>query len=202
MLAVLGATLAGLANLAVAWKTGRDQLELAQNKNAEEKSIEETKAESARILEIVKASDPDRAAQNLAFLLDSGLITSQNLKDRIAAYLEKRKGGQGVSVQAGTASVVQASLEPADGKPASSETETSPPPLIAKEPSDKGVIFTFSTGWIGGGHSQAEACSQATASWKSQNSGKTSKVIHSSEENRKDLFGHVTYNYTCVVGPS
>ncbi|MFZ3326658.1 MAG: hypothetical protein WA231_12510 [Methylocella sp.] len=118
VLALLSATLAGVGNLAVAWKTGADQLALAKDKNTEEKAIEETKAESARILVVVKASDPDRAAQNLTFLLDSWLITTQDRRDKLAAYLAKRKGGQGVSIQEASAGLTsQAPSESKEGKP-------------------------------------------------------------------------------------
>jgi hypothetical protein len=81
-----------------------------------------------------------------------------------------------------------------------SEPDKPPPqPQIVKEPNDSGTVFTFTTGWIGGGHNQAEACSQALATLMSKNPGKKFKVINSSEESRKDFLGHVTYNYSCRI---
>jgi hypothetical protein len=202
VLAVLAATLAGIGNLAVAWKTGSDQFDLTKSKNNEEREIEETKAESARILEVVKVSDPDRAAQNLAFLLDSGLITNEARIAKLTAYLQKRKGGQGVGIQVAAASTLPPASGPNNGKPENPDAEKPQPPQIATETSDAGSIFKFSTGWIGGGHTQAEACAQAMNTAKAQTPNRNFKVIHSSEESNKDFFGHVTYNYTCILGPS
>jgi hypothetical protein len=195
VLALLGAALAGLANLAVAWKTGSDQLALAKDKNAEEKSIEETKAESARILEGVKATDPDKAAQNLTFLLDSWLITDQGRREKLSAYLTARKGGQGANIQ--VSNIGPPAPAPA-GPPQNQEPEK-PKPELHEDTSDRGPVFTFITGWIGGGHNQAEACSQGVADLMSKLPGKRFKVISSSEEVNKSLLGHVTYNYTCRI---
>jgi hypothetical protein len=62
-------------------------------------NLELNKAEAARILEVVKTNDPDRAASNLAFLVDAGLIadpTAQKIKD----YLKNRPPGTGVALPA------------------------------------------------------------------------------------------------------
>ena len=58
--------------------------------------IEKRKAEAARILEVIKTADPDKAATNLEFLLETGLVTLDTLKLR--HYLDNRKKGEGASL--------------------------------------------------------------------------------------------------------
>ena len=58
--------------------------------------IERQKAEAARILEVVKTGDSDKAAENLEFLLESGLLSKDTTK--IRAYLDKRNPGEGISL--------------------------------------------------------------------------------------------------------
>ena len=201
MLAVLAATLAGLANLAVASKTGVNQLDLQKSKNEEEKIIEKSKAKSARILEVVKASDPDKAAQNLTFLLDAGLITDEARKAEIRTYLSNRKGGQGVNIQVSSAPPNSQAPVDADGsKPTKPDTsEPSSQPTLKKTLNVPGRVFTYTTGWLPGGHDQAEACSEGIATAMAQNPGQKFKVLSSTEESRKDILGHVTYRYNCVI---
>jgi hypothetical protein len=58
-------------------------------------TFEQTKAESERILEIIKTVDPDKAAVNLDFLLKSGLIADKSLRDNLGNFLSQRNPGQG-----------------------------------------------------------------------------------------------------------
>jgi DNA/RNA endonuclease G (NUC1) len=64
--------------------------------NNSQLSIEKRKAEAARILEVIKTGDPDKAATNLEFLLETGLVTLDTLK--IRQYLDNRKKGEGASL--------------------------------------------------------------------------------------------------------
>lgn len=62
--------------------------------------LEQTKSEAARILEVVKTNDPDKAAVNLKFLIETGLIADDDTRKKIQAYLDKREPGRGVSLPA------------------------------------------------------------------------------------------------------
>jgi hypothetical protein len=104
VLAVIGATLAGVSNAFVAWWNSREQRqledsragaarELERQKDERNAALEASKAEGARILEMIKTNDPDKAASNLSFLLDAGLASDPD--GRIKRYLAKRKPGEG-----------------------------------------------------------------------------------------------------------
>jgi peptidoglycan hydrolase-like protein with peptidoglycan-binding domain len=107
VLAVLGATTAGLFNAVVAWWSSKEQRSLEDNRAATTQALEKqkdtstaaleaNKAESARILEMIKTGDPDKAASNLKFLVDAGLITDPG--ERIKTYLANRKPGEGAAL--------------------------------------------------------------------------------------------------------
>ncbi len=106
VLAIIGATLTGLANVVAIWLTSHYQLELEQTKSTatldveERKSraslgVEQAKSEATRILEMIKTNDPDKAAENLKFLVDSGLIADDILNGKIRKFLADRKPGTG-----------------------------------------------------------------------------------------------------------
>jgi hypothetical protein len=60
--------------------------------------MEDTRAESARILEMIKTGDADKAAENLRFLADAGLISDRQRVDAIRSFLKTRSPGQGPSL--------------------------------------------------------------------------------------------------------
>jgi hypothetical protein len=62
VLAVLAAALAGLGNAAATWLNGIEQRKLETERAEQAKIMEETKAEAARILEVIKTGDADKAA--------------------------------------------------------------------------------------------------------------------------------------------
>src|SRR5262245_10399380 len=64
--------------------TGRAQVDL-----------EESKAEAARILEMIKTGDPEKAADNLKFLVEAGLISDADRRKNIQNFLAHRPAGQG-----------------------------------------------------------------------------------------------------------
>lgn len=97
VLAVLAAALAAAGNAAVAHINGTAQRELEVARTTSQETIEETKAEAARILEVIK-TDPKVALQNLAFLVDVGLITNPERRAAITEYLKKTPPGQGPSL--------------------------------------------------------------------------------------------------------
>jgi tetratricopeptide (TPR) repeat protein len=80
----------------------KERATLTQDLNSDQSrstlKLEQTKSKAARILEVVKTTDPDTAAENLKFLVETGLIADSNTRDQIPAYLNKRQPGQGVSL--------------------------------------------------------------------------------------------------------
>src|SRR6185503_13596496 len=82
--AIFAAALAAAGNAVVAFVNGNSQ-----------RDLEDGKAESERILEMIKTGDPDSAADNLQFLLDSGLIADQTRVAKLASYLKTRGAGTG-----------------------------------------------------------------------------------------------------------
>jgi len=85
---MLDASIAAVANAYVSWGNGKSSLE-----------VETFKAESSRIFEMIKTGDPDKAAVNLQFLIDTGLVPNKTLLS-ISTYLKTRKHGQGISLPA------------------------------------------------------------------------------------------------------
>lgn len=77
--AVVAAALAGFFNAYVAYANNNAQLEL-----------ETAKAESARILEVLKIGDPARVRENLTFLVQVGLIESAGLRRGISSLSRER----------------------------------------------------------------------------------------------------------------
>jgi hypothetical protein len=65
--------------------------------------LERAKAESSRILEMIKTGDPETAAQNIQFLVDSGLIDDPTRLQRLKDFLAARKPGSGPSLPASNA---------------------------------------------------------------------------------------------------
>lgn len=116
VLAIVGASLAAVGNGIVAWYNGHQQQSLEIEKTASTRTIEGQKAEAALILEVVKTNDPDKAALNLAFLLEAGLVTEDGRRNQITSYLSTRKNGQGPQLAA-TGSVAGSSTETAQTCP-------------------------------------------------------------------------------------
>jgi hypothetical protein len=79
VLAVLAAAIAARERF-VAWING-----------IQERDLERTKAEDARILEMIETGDPEQAAVNLEFLLGTGLILNAETKANLGRVLIKRR---------------------------------------------------------------------------------------------------------------
>ena len=86
-LAITAAVITATASLYVSIDNSRQQREL-----------ETLKAEHARILEAIKTGNPDKAAENLRFMLDTGLIRSAETVLRLREELSKRLPGRGPSL--------------------------------------------------------------------------------------------------------
>jgi hypothetical protein len=95
VLALLAAAIAALGNAAAIWLTGIAQRSLETTKTEQARIIEESKAEAARILEVIKTGNPDKAAENLKFLVDAGLISDATRRTSIQEFLAARVAGQG-----------------------------------------------------------------------------------------------------------
>lgn len=87
VLSVLGAALAAGGNAAVSYVNAKQAREL-----------EDRKSEQARILEMIKTGSPDKAAENLKFLVDAGLISDDPLLQRLTKFLRDRQPGTGPSL--------------------------------------------------------------------------------------------------------
>lgn len=88
IVAILAATVAGFGNAVVVYTSAKSQ-----------RLLEAEKSEQARILEVIKTGgDPDRAAENMKFLLEAGLINDFALKAELAKYLRDRRPGNGAAL--------------------------------------------------------------------------------------------------------
>ena len=88
VVAVFAAAVAGLSNATVSIINGRST-----------RNLEESKSESERILEVIKTGgDTEKAAENLRFLIRSGLVSSHPTVDYLRKYLSNRKPGTGVTL--------------------------------------------------------------------------------------------------------
>ena len=101
LIAVWTAVVAAFGNGAVSWFNGQETCKL-----------ESEKAQSAVILEVVKTS-PDRAANNLAILVDIGVINEEQTSKRLREYLKTRAAGQGPSIPVAKDGVVAESTNDA-----------------------------------------------------------------------------------------
>lgn len=88
-------------------KGARLQRELVKNNAALQRELEAAKAESDLILEVIKTGDPERAAVNLKFLLDTHLISNPQRVGGIQHYLRHRRPGTGIALPAGSNFVVE-----------------------------------------------------------------------------------------------
>jgi hypothetical protein len=87
VVAILAAAVAGIGNVGISWLNAHS-----------ERALEAEKAEQARILEVIKTGSPDKAAQNLKFLVDSGLISDSRLRTQLQTFLDHRSPGSGPSL--------------------------------------------------------------------------------------------------------
>jgi hypothetical protein len=87
IVAILAAAIAAIGTTAVALVNG-----------IYARQVEAQRAEEARILEVIKTDDPDKAAVNIKFLLDAGLISDQDMRSKLASFLSQRQSGAGPSL--------------------------------------------------------------------------------------------------------
>ena len=99
-IAIIAAAVAAAGNAGVAWLNGSLQRDLESNKRDAEIRLERSKAESDRILEMIRTDDTEKAAGNLDFLLRAGLVTDPEVTARLRAFLAQRSPGSGPSLPA------------------------------------------------------------------------------------------------------
>ncbi len=85
--AILAAAAAAAGNAFIAYTNGRNQ-----------RILEAEKSEQTRILEMIKTGNPDSAAANLRFLIDTGLVANENVVSKVDAYLKTRRDGTGAAL--------------------------------------------------------------------------------------------------------
>jgi hypothetical protein len=95
VLAVFAAALAALGNAWLAYVNGAAQREIERTRSDGQLLIENSKAEAARILEVIKTADPEKAAVNLAFLLDAGLIADDARRAALKTFLDNPSRARG-----------------------------------------------------------------------------------------------------------
>jgi hypothetical protein len=100
LLAISGAIVTGGFGVLTSGWNSNAQLTLEDEKARLSRDLETAKSEAALILEIIKTNDPDKAANNLKFLLDAGLITEAKRKESLTAFLDKTGAGKGPSLPA------------------------------------------------------------------------------------------------------
>ena len=83
VIAIVGATIAAFGSIVVSWWNGRVS-----------QQTESLKAESARIIEAIKAPDLEKAKENLRFLLAAGLIGNP-VAANVKKYLDSQPPGRG-----------------------------------------------------------------------------------------------------------
>ncbi|QBE66741.1 hypothetical protein [Pseudoduganella lutea] len=88
IVAILAGSIAAVGNAWVAFSNANSL-----------RDLETQKAEQARLLEMIKTGDPDKAAVNLGFLIDAGLVADSGIKARVASYLKTRKPGTGAALE-------------------------------------------------------------------------------------------------------
>jgi hypothetical protein len=100
VLAIAGAALAAGGNLIAAYYN-----------SVEQRRLESVKAESQLILEVIKTANPDKAAENLNFLVQTQLIADRSRQAAISQYVTSRTPGTGVSLPSTTEAMLGSAWE-------------------------------------------------------------------------------------------
>jgi hypothetical protein len=105
--AAIGALLSAFVAINIAlfgFVTSRVQMNLEQAKAQNQLELERKKYESSLILAAVRTGNPDQAAENMKFLLDTGLVSDQ--QGRLHEYLSKRHPGTGKTLPVRSGEIV------------------------------------------------------------------------------------------------
>ena len=154
--------------LLAATVAGLGNVFVAFHNGGEQRALEQMQAEHARIVAAING-DLTTASDKIRFLLDTHLIADPVTRTYISAYIDTRQ-------------VTNPSV-----------AADAPPP----SPNSAVKRVEVASGWLSGGHSQAEQCGRLVSDVKAHYPGIAVKLVGSSEDNHKDFLGHVTYNYRC-----
>jgi len=102
VLAIFAAAVAAFGNAIVAFINGNEQRAAEETRSVAQLRVEQAKGEAALILEAIKTTDPDKAAINLRFLVDSGLIADKTRRTELSNYLTTLKPGEGPALPGAT----------------------------------------------------------------------------------------------------
>ncbi|HEX8265721.1 MAG TPA: trypsin-like peptidase domain-containing protein [Pyrinomonadaceae bacterium] len=100
VITILAAALAAFGNAGVTLLNGRQQRNLEKENGDRQRQLERDKSEQTRILEMIKTADPDKAAVNLKFLIEAGLISDVEQQKKLKEFLANREEGTGPSLPA------------------------------------------------------------------------------------------------------
>jgi hypothetical protein len=76
IVAIIAASVAAFGNAVVAYTN-----------NVEQRHLDAQQSEEARILEMIKTGNPDKAVANLQFLLQAGLISNHSVRRQLTVFL-------------------------------------------------------------------------------------------------------------------
>ena len=90
VVAILAATLAALGNLLTTYWNGEQQRSAEVRAAEIQRKVDIARAEESRVLAMLHATSTDQAAENLAFLIETGLISDEALVGRVKGFLARR----------------------------------------------------------------------------------------------------------------
>ncbi|MEH3063116.1 MAG: hypothetical protein PGN33_10290 [Methylobacterium radiotolerans] len=135
-----------------------------------QRTLEQSQAEHARIVNAI-TGDANAALEKLRFLLNTHLIMDETTRHYILTYIDTQQVTN----------------------PPAVTTQTPPPPATSTV-----KRVAVESGWLDGGHNQAEVCGGFMNDLKAKNPGAAINLVNSSEDSHKDFLGHVTYKYHCA----
>jgi len=95
---IVAAVITAIVSIAasiVSLKSAREQRLLDHERAMSQLNYEFVKSEFDFMLQALRAAGPDEAAENLAFLLDAGILQRNEARERVRNYLQNRKPTKG-----------------------------------------------------------------------------------------------------------
>jgi len=102
LVAIIGAAAALGGNALVALINGAKERQLEERRHAEAMRLQEAKSQHERILEIIRTGNVEKAAENLKFAVDVGLVSDPKIRAGIEKFLSERKPGAGPALPPGS----------------------------------------------------------------------------------------------------
>ena len=126
-IAIWAAAIAVAGNAAVDLINGYNQQQLERTRLQNQLVLDSSKAESERILAMIRTNDPDAAASNLKFLLETALIDDGDTATGLIRYLHQRRPGEGIALPTGA----EMDARPASGQVPVKSTVAMTPKAVA-----------------------------------------------------------------------